>query len=188
LHELLAIRACPNPIILLDEIEKSGSADDRHNIIGALYGLLEKNNAREFRDEFIDVKMDASRINWFATSNHASGLHEALRDRFEVIQVRAPNQLELRLMIPRIYKRLIVEMELEGVFAQDLDENMLDYLSVIDGGSIRQVKGILMRAMSCASPRADTASGQEIVLNEQDIAALKREQQQAHVRRMTYII
>jgi len=189
LHELLAIRQCPNPIILLDEIEKAGPGGDRYNITGALYGLLELNNARQFKDEFIDVKMDASKINWFATSNHASQLDAAIRDRFEVLRVRAPSQQDLRLLIPRLYQRMLVEMELDDVFSSELSETMLGYLSESDGGSIRRVRAMLVQAMSCASARAGQCFGEDrIELEETDIAGLKKAQEQAHKRRMNYII
>jgi len=188
LHELLATKKCPNPIILLDEIEKASDYEKGYSITGALYELLEKNNARAFRDEFIDVQIDASRVCWFATSNQASRLDIAIRDRFNVLPVRQPTRHDLRLIIPRLYQRMIVEMDMEGIFEEHLSEHVLDFLSTTDGVSIRQLKTMLMTAMSSASARRAGSSEKRIGLNELDIAELKKEQDHAHDLRMRYII
>ena len=57
-----------NPVVVLDEVDKSGG-DHRYDPMGALYSLLERDTAASFKDEFIDVDMDASHILWIATAN-----------------------------------------------------------------------------------------------------------------------
>ena len=57
-----------NPVVVLDEVDKAGG-DHRYDPMGALYGLLEPDTALHFKDEFIDVDMDASHILWVATAN-----------------------------------------------------------------------------------------------------------------------
>ncbi|MHB1301761.1 MAG: AAA family ATPase, partial [Burkholderiales bacterium] len=54
-----------NPLVVLDEVDKCGG-DSRYDPMGALYGLLERDTAEHFRDEFIEVEMDASHILWIA--------------------------------------------------------------------------------------------------------------------------
>jgi len=146
LHETLVTQGCPNPIILLDEIEKA-IASKTNNIVGTLFGLLEKNNAKIFRDEFIDVPMDASMINWFATSNDASVLTDPIRDRFVVLQVRAPNHNELRQMIPNIYRDMVVEKKLEQVCAPNLSQAVIRRIAGFEGVSIRLVKRMIEDAL-----------------------------------------
>jgi len=153
LHNILVEQACPNPIVLLDEIEKSNQ-DSKSDFSGALFGLLEKNNAKSFTDEFIDVPMDASMINWFATSNHVSALDPAIKDRFVVLQVRAPNKNELRKMIPHIYRDLRAENNVEEVLSANISKVVIDKLSSLDGISIRKVKRALDEAQSNAINRA----------------------------------
>gem|GEM_PF-4072583 len=115
LHEILVEQSCPNPIVLLDEVEKTISEGGNSNFSGTLFGLLEKNNAKTFKDEFIDVEMDASYVNWFATSNDASLLDAAIKDRFVVLKVNAPNEDDLKKMIPNIYEGIIRMYELKGI-------------------------------------------------------------------------
>ena len=57
-----------NPIVVLDEVDKAGG-DSRYDPMGALYGLLEKETARHFKDEFVEIDMDASHILWVSTAN-----------------------------------------------------------------------------------------------------------------------
>src|SRR2546430_16591700 len=60
-----------NPVVVLDEVDKAGG-DSRYDPIGALYTLLERDTASHFKDEFIDVDMDASQIPGIATANEES--------------------------------------------------------------------------------------------------------------------
>ncbi|MDX8407900.1 MAG: AAA family ATPase [Mariprofundaceae bacterium] len=149
LHDLLVEQACPNPIILLDEVEKA-VRDDKGNFAGTLFGLLEKNNARTFADEFIDVKMDASHINWFATSNDASRLDPAIADRFTILDVRTPDEAQLKAMMPQIYHGLIEEHRLHKAFSDCLPDTVIDMLAGSDGVSIRKVKRRIEAAMACS--------------------------------------
>ena len=78
-----------NPVVVLDEIDKSGG-DHRYDPMGALYTLLERDTAASFKDEFIDVDMDASHILWIATANDDSAIPEADTESDERVCGRAP--------------------------------------------------------------------------------------------------
>jgi ATP-dependent Lon protease len=51
-----------NPIVLLDEIDKA-SGDSRYDPLGCLYALLERETARTFKDEALEIEMNCSGIN-----------------------------------------------------------------------------------------------------------------------------
>ena len=87
-----------NPVVVLDEVDKAGG-DHRYDPMGALYTLLERDTASHFKDEFIDVDMDASHILWVATANDESvdpradpEPHERLRDRAPGCRGIAPHR------------------------------------------------------------------------------------------------
>jgi len=168
LHELMVEQCCPNPIILLDEVEKAGT-DEKSNLTGALFGLLEKNNARRFCDEFIDVPVDASMINWFATSNNTTLLDPAIMDRFVVLEVRAPNRQELKQMIPNIYAETRDEKLLTRILAPNLSKAVINKLAAHDGVSIRQVKRRLEDALSNALIRAGGKSKRRVSVQVGDL-------------------
>jgi hypothetical protein len=57
-----------NPVVVLDEVEKA-SGSSQSDPLAALYQLLEPETSKAFRDEFIDVEIDASQIFWVLTAN-----------------------------------------------------------------------------------------------------------------------
>ncbi|MDX8389474.1 MAG: AAA family ATPase [Mariprofundaceae bacterium] len=100
---LLIHDQCPNALIMLDEIDKLPKSDDKFPFSNTLYRLLEKGDARMFTDEYLEIAMDASKINWVATSNNVSKLEAPIRDRFKVISVRAPNYEERKSIVSMLY-------------------------------------------------------------------------------------
>ena len=74
-----------NPIVVLDEIDKAGG-DSRYDPMGSLYGLLEHDTARAFKDEFIDIDIDASHILWVTTANDERSIPEPILNRMNVGQ------------------------------------------------------------------------------------------------------
>lgn len=79
-----------NPVIALDEVDKAGG-DSRYDPMGALYTLLEKDTAEHFKDEFIEVGMDASHILWVATANDESSIPEPILNRMNVYMIDRPD-------------------------------------------------------------------------------------------------
>jgi len=175
IQHILANERCPNPICLLDEIDKAGSDSDRHNFTGALYGLLEKNNAKKFKDEFVDVEMDASMINWFATSNDTSSMDAAILDRFKVLEVTAPTQQDLMKIIPQILRQTVLEMELQELFEMTLNESVIKSLAAQSNISIRRIKSSLESALANASVRVKK-DGKKVSLTTEDLPSDSVEQ------------
>ena len=80
-----------NPLITLDEVDKAGG-DARYDPMGALYTLLEYDTALHFKDEFIEVAVNASHILWVATANDESAIPEPILNRMNVYSVERPDQ------------------------------------------------------------------------------------------------
>lgn len=107
IHSLLAApRACANPVVVLDELDKAAQAGERWAATGPLYTLLEPSSARRFTDEFVLVPIDASHINWIATANEADLLEPALRSRLTEVRVRYPTPDEARRIAAGVYRDL----------------------------------------------------------------------------------
>lgn len=88
--EALIHGAYANPLIALDEIDKAGG-DARYDPMGALYNLLERETAAQFRDEFVDIDIDASQVLWIATANDESSLPEPILNRMNVYAIEPPD-------------------------------------------------------------------------------------------------
>ena len=95
-----------NPVLVLDEVDKAGG-DSRYDPMGALYTLLERDTASHFKDEFIDVGMDASHILWVATANDESTIPEPILNRMNVYAIERPDADGARRIALAVYHEIL---------------------------------------------------------------------------------
>ncbi len=125
-----------NPVVVLDEVEKaSGSAQS--DPLAALYQLLEPETAQAFRDEYIDVEIDASQICWVLTANSTDGIPAPLLSRMAVYEVPAPTREQAAGIARRILAALVVELNLSD-FDDGLGDAVLAKLAPVAPRELRK--------------------------------------------------
>jgi ATP-dependent Lon protease len=101
-----------NPLFMIDEIDKLG-ADFRGGVGGvesAMLEVLDPEQNATFRDHYLDVPFDLSKVMFICTANDLDRVPGPLRDRMEIIQLAGYTedeklQIAKRYLVPRQVER-----------------------------------------------------------------------------------
>ncbi len=159
-----------NPVMMLDEIDKLGN-DYRGDPSSALLEILDPQQNNTFRDHYLDLPFDLSKVFFIATANQLAPIPTPLRDRMEIIQLAGYSDAE-KLNIARQYliPRQITENGLkpENIEITDDTINLLTARYTREAG-VRQLErtiGNLVRKVALNVAQGKT---EKVKITENDV-------------------
>ena len=119
-----------NPVFMLDEMDKL-AVGFQGDPAAALLEVLDPAQNHSFRDHYLEVPLDLSRVLFIATANQLGTLHPALLDRMEVVSLSGYTEDEKR----HIARRFLIPRQLQE---HGLPDQALDLTDAALSGIIAQ--------------------------------------------------
>jgi ATP-dependent Lon protease len=162
-----------NPVLMLDEVDKL-SASHQGDPFSALLEVLDPEQNNTFRDNYLGVPFDLSKVLFIGTANVLDAIPPPLRDRMEIIELTGYTEEEKL----QIAKRYLLARQLKAnglseaqvqVSEEALRRVIVDYTREAGVRSLERQIGALLRnaAVTIAS-----GSAQSVAIDADDVARI----------------
>lgn len=135
IFKLMAKSPTMSPILLIDEIDKlsTGKNYDPNSIF---HQMFEKENSKQFYDEFVDVSFNASQIIYILTGNDKNCIAPTLLSRMTVFEIKNPNDEQMKKIIPTIYSDILAQSKM---FKPNMEEGEINKLLTYTPRQVYQI-------------------------------------------------
>jgi len=124
-----------NPVLLLDEVDKLGR-DFRGDPAAALLEVLDPEQNKTFRDNYLDLAFDLSRVLFVTTANSLDSIPQPLLDRMEILRLSGYSEEEKE----QIARRYLIPKQLKAAGLTD------DLIEFTDDGLRATIRGYTREA------------------------------------------
>lgn len=148
---MMLMRNTASVFVLLDEVDKAAvTQSSSPPLMSLLLGLLEPETAARYRDGFLQVSCNLSRVTFWATANSLNGIPEALRSRFEIAHMPGPGRVHM----PHLARSITTEIEREWKLPQGVLPQLPDDFWADKPVSARLAKRLVQKYIASWSKQA----------------------------------
>ena len=162
-----------NCVMMLDEVDKLGQSM-HGDPAAALLEVLDPEQNATFRDNYLGVPFDLSRVMFICTANMLESISGPLRDRMEIIQLPGYTEME-KVQIARRYL-LPRQLDANGLSAEQCEVTDGALHALIEGytreAGVRGLEREIGGALRQAAMRIAEGTDQRVVIGEQDLEAI----------------
>jgi hypothetical protein len=148
---LIGIKAAghANPMIIVDEIDKSGTGTYNGNLVNSLLPCLESETAKRFPDPYIQAPVDLSHASYALTCNDDTVLSRPLRDRCRLLRMPAIKTEHVPAIAARIMKEIAADCGIDARWVVPLTGDEIEIAQRLLGdGSIRRLRAVVERLLA----------------------------------------
>jgi len=139
---ILVQAGCSNPVILLDEVDKTGRYSSSGDVVTVLTEVLDVTQSMRFTDQFLaGIPVDLSKAFFVATANDITLVPQFILDRCRVIEVPLYGEEDRRVII-RDYMAEQVRTQRKLPFAIDVSDDVAARIAA-ETDSLRVAKEML---------------------------------------------
>ncbi|MBI3951253.1 MAG: endopeptidase La [Acidobacteria bacterium] len=162
-----------NPVLMLDEVDKLGR-DFRGDPAAALLEILDPEQNREFRDNYLDLPFDLSKVFFITTANTLETIPQPLLDRMEVLRLSGYSEEEKveianRYLIPRQLKQAGLTTDQCTITDEALRRVISRYTRE---AGVRQLERAIGRLMRKVALRFAEGNREPITIHPEDLPEL----------------
>ena len=173
---------CLNPVILLDEVDKTGRWTSGGDVINVLAELLDVNESARFSDQFLaGIPVDMSKVFFIATANDIGLVPQFVQDRCRVIEVPLYGEDDRRVIV-RDYMAEQVKTQRRLPFAIEVSDEVAGMITA-ETDSLRVAKEMLTILVARRLEKGPVGKGQVMRLDRWDPTVADRFARKGNAKR-----
>ncbi|HML15483.1 MAG TPA: endopeptidase La [Bryobacteraceae bacterium] len=162
-----------NPVLMLDEVDKLGR-DFRGDPAAALLEVLDPEQNKTFRDNYLDLPFDLSKVLFVTTANTLDTIPAPLLDRMEILRLSGYSEEEKVLIAKRyLLPRQLKQIGLTAEQCQITDDTLRRVISSYTReAGVRKLEQTLGRAIRRVALKFAEGHTEQVTVNPEDLAEM----------------